>query len=43
MLTIRYIREEDKTFWFTLDRNLNINEFLLKCRDKWGYVINDND
>jgi len=43
MLTVRYVREEDKDFWITLDRHLSENEFILKCRDKRGYVIGDDE
>ena len=43
MLTIRYVCEEDRTFWTTLDKHLSINEFTLKCRDKRGYIISDNE
>lgn len=41
MFTIRYVVENDKSFWFSLDRHLSENEFYLKVRDKRGYVIND--
>jgi Acetyltransferases len=43
MFTIRYVCEEDKEFWYTLDKHLSINEFILKCRDKRGYIISDNE
>ena len=43
MFTIRYVRKDDKTFWGTLDKHLSVNEFLLKCRDKRGYIISDNE
>jgi Acetyltransferases len=43
MLTIRYVCEEDRTFWTTLDKHLSVNEFMLKCRDKRGYIISDNE
>ena len=39
MFGIRYICEEDKTFWYSLDKYLNESEFLLKIRDKRGYII----
>jgi len=43
MFGIRYVSEDDKSFWFAPDSHLSENEFLLKLRDKWGYVIsNDN-
>ena len=43
MFTIKYVSEEDKSFWFTLDRHLSEREFELKIRDKRGYVISDGD
>jgi len=43
MFNIKYVSEEDKSFWFTLDRHLNEKEFELKIRDKRGYVISDGD
>lgn len=36
---IRYVREEDKEFWFRLDRHLPEKEFERKVRDKMGYVL----
>ena len=43
MFTIRYACEEDTAFWITLDKYLSANEFMLKCRDKRGYIIGDNE
>jgi ribosomal protein S18 acetylase RimI-like enzyme len=43
MFNIRYVSEEDKAFWFTLDYLLNEKEFELKIRDRRGYVISDDD
>ena len=43
MLTVRYVCEEDKAFWFTLDNYLSVNEFMLKCHDSRGYILNDNE
>jgi len=43
MGTIRYVREEDKSFWFKLDKHLSQIEFQKKIRDKMGYVILDNN
>ena len=40
---IKYLSENDKSFWFTLDRHLNEKEFELKIRDKRGYIISDDD
>jgi len=34
---------EDKSFWFTLDKHLSEKEFELKIRDKRGYIISDDD
>lgn len=41
MFEIRYATETDKAFWFTLDTHMSENEFLLKIRDRHGYIIND--
>jgi len=43
MFQVRYVSEEDKSFWFTLDKHLKESEFELKVRDKRGYVIYDGD
>lgn len=40
---IRYATQEDKSFWFTLDRHITEAIFDLKIRDKQGYVICDGD
>ena len=37
MLSIRYVQEEDKDFWFKLDKHLPQGEFEKKIRDKMGY------
>ena len=42
-IKIRYVIEDDKSYWFTLDRYLNESEFILKVRDKRGYIISDDD
>ena len=42
MFKIKYVSEDDKSFWFTLD-NLSEKEFELKIRDKRGYIISDGD
>lgn len=39
MVRIRYIQEDDKIFWFKLDKHLSEAEFEKKIRDKMGYVI----
>ena len=43
MLEIKYATENDKPFWFTLDKHLSEDEFELKVRDKRGYIISDGD
>jgi len=43
MINIRYIRKEDRSFWFTLDKYLSEIEFEKKIRDKMGYVILENE
>jgi len=43
MFTIDYVTQNDKEFWFSLDRHMPENEFLLKVRDKRGYVIKDGE
>lgn len=39
---IRYVRIEDKAFWFGLDRHLPEAEFEKKVRDRQGYVLLEN-
>ena len=41
MFEIRFVLEQDKSFWFTIDRHMSESEFALKVRDKRGYVISD--
>ena len=43
MFEIRYAAEEDKSFWFTLDKYIREDEFLLKIRDKRCYIICDDN
>lgn len=43
MFKIRYAEECDETFWFSLDRHLSKSEYILKVRDKRGYVIYDDE
>jgi hypothetical protein len=40
---IKYVLENDRAFWFSLDKHLSESEFVLKVRDRRGYIINDND
>lgn len=39
MTEIRYVTENDKTFWYTLDRHLPESEFGNKVRDRQGYLL----
>ena len=43
MFQTKYVSEDDKSFWFTLDKHLRESEFELKVRDKRGYIICDGD
>ncbi len=43
MLEIRYVRLEDKDFWYSLDKHLPEGEFINKVRDKRGYVLFDDE
>ena len=43
MFNIRYASENDRLFWFTLDKHLSESEFKLKVRDKRGYIICNGD
>jgi len=42
MLEIKYLSESDKPFWFILDKHMSESEFMLKVRDKRGYIISDD-
>lgn len=42
MTEIRYVRMEDKSFWYSLDRHLPEEEFDGKVRDKRGYVLEED-
>lgn len=42
MTEIRYVRPEDKEFWYSLDRHLPEAEFDGKVRDKRGYVLEED-
>ena len=39
MVEIRYVRQEDKGFWYSLDRHLQEQEFESKVSGKRGYVL----
>ena len=41
MVEIRYVRSEDKEFWYGLDRHLPVEEFANKVRDRRGYVLEE--
>ena len=41
MLTVRHVREEDKDFWYSLDKHLPEDEFEKKVRDAQGYILLD--
>ena len=43
MIEIRYLKETDKQFWYTLDRYLPETEFQNKICTKMGYVLLDSD
>ncbi len=43
MLSVEYVRQEDKLFWFSLDRHLPESEFDKKVRDQQGYVLFEDD
>ena len=43
MMRIRYVEETDRDFWYRLDRHLPENMFLLKVRDRQGYVLLEDD
>ncbi|MBE5876317.1 MAG: GNAT family N-acetyltransferase [Lachnospiraceae bacterium] len=39
MTEIRYIQQEDKDFWYSLDKHLPVSEFEDKVRNHRGYVL----
>lgn len=43
MSDIRYVKSEEKDFWFALDKHLPQEEFANKVRDKRGYVLRKDD
>ena len=43
MIEIRYVRLEDKEFWFSLDKHLSEQEFNNKVRDNRGYILLDDN
>ena len=42
MMQIKYVENEDKEFWFALDKHLPESEFEKKVRDRQGYVLTDD-
>ena len=38
-ISVQYVCEEDKTFWFSLDQHLSEEEYSRKVRDRMGYVL----
>ena len=38
-MIIRFVTQEDKSFWFSLDKHLSEAEFDKKVRDKQGYIL----
>lgn len=43
MFNIEYVTEKDRDFWFSLDRHLSEEQFMIKVRDKRGYIIKDDE
>lgn len=43
MVDIRYAHNDDKEFWFKLDKHLPEEEFISKVRDKKGYILSEDD
>lgn len=43
MFSIKYATEKNKPLWYSLDKHMPECEFMLKVRDKRGYVIYDDD
>jgi GNAT superfamily N-acetyltransferase len=43
MIGIRYAEVSDSAFWFSLDKHINENEYILKTRDKRAYIIDDGE
>lgn len=39
MTEIKFVTNEDKAFWYTLDGHLSEEQFEFKVRDKMGYVF----
>ena len=41
MTEIRYVKSEDKEFWYGLDKHLPEREFINKVSNKRGYILLD--
>ena len=41
MIRIRYVKPEDKEFWYSLDRHLPEREFYHKADNQRGYILSD--
>lgn len=39
MVEIRYVQDDDREFWYSLDKHLPLQQFYNKIRDKMGYVL----
>lgn len=42
-MSIRYVTEADRAFWYQLDQHLSAEEFDKKVRDARGYVLVEGD
>lgn len=42
-IEIKYVTENNKEFWYSLDRHLPEKEFDKKVRDRQGYVLYADD
>ena len=43
MIEIRYVKSEDKEFWYGLDKHLPEREFINKVSNKRGYILLDDN
>lgn len=42
MVSIKYVTDADRAFWFRLDKHMAESEFDRKVRDRQGYVLFDD-
>ena len=42
-MVIRFVTQEDKSFWYSIDKHLSEEEFDKKVRDNQGYVLIADD